>query len=134
MTAAESAARDLRKTNLIDGVGATASLACLVHCLALPVLAMLLPGIASLAARSELFHLIAPVLIAPAAVAAFRAGYRQHGGRGPALLGASGIGLLLIALHPRLIGWQETLSTVAGSLALVTAHLLNWRLRRHAGR
>lgn len=110
----------------------SASLLCLVHCLALPFLLLLLPGIIGLFARSEAFHYGAVALIVPSAIAAFWLGYRRHRALRPALFGVVGVGCLVVALLPETAEGAETWLTVAGSLLLVTGHMMNWRLRTHA--
>lgn len=122
-----------RSTNVIEGAAISASLLCLVHCLALPFLLLLLPGIIGLFARSEAFHYAALALIVPSAVAAFWLGYRRHRALRPALFGVAGVGGLAVALLPGLTEGTETWLTVAGSLLLVAGHMMNWRLRTHAG-
>lgn len=122
---------DLR-TNVIEGAAVSASLICLVHCLALPFLLLLLPGIIGLFAQSTAFHYFALALIVPTAVAAFSLGFRRHGAVLPVLTGLVGIGCLVIALLPGSSKNTEIWFTVAGSLFLVIGHAMNWRLRFHA--
>jgi len=110
----------------------SASLLCLVHCLALPVLLLLLPGALGLFARSEAFHYAALALVMPAALAAFWLGYRRHRAVAPAALGAAGVTCLVAALLHAPTHSVETLLTVAGSLLLVAGHAINWRLRSGA--
>lgn len=56
---------DERRTNVIKGAAVSASLLCLVHCLALPVLLLVLPGIIGLFAQSAAFHYAALALVIP---------------------------------------------------------------------
>lgn len=121
----------LRYDSIFESVAISASLLCLVHCLALPVLLLLLPGMLGLFAQSEQFHYAALALVVPAALAAFWLGWRRHRARRPMLLGALGTICLIVALLPPLHDF-ETPFTVAGSLLLVAGHLINWRLRRRA--
>ncbi|WP_183029990.1 MerC domain-containing protein [Altericroceibacterium spongiae] len=116
-------------TDIVESTALTASFLCLIHCLALPLLLLILPGILGVFAASEGFHLAAFLLVAPAAFIAFWLGYRRHGAIVPALTGLAGVICLAAALLPRLHDW-ETLITVAGSLLLVTGHIWNWRKRR----
>lgn len=122
-----------RSTNVIEGAAISASLLCLVHCLALPFLLLLLPGIIGLFARSEAFHYAALALIVPSAAAAFWLGYRRHRALRPTLFGVAGVGGLAVALLPGMTEGTETWLTVAGSLLLVAGHMMNWRLRTHEG-
>lgn len=123
---------DQRRANIIEGAAVSASLMCLVHCLALPFLLLLLPGIIGLFAQSAAFHYVALALVVPSALAAFLLGYRRHRALLPALLGVSGVGCLTVAVLPGAGAGVEFWFTVAGSLLLVTGHILNWRLRTHA--
>lgn len=111
----------IRPANLVEGTAMFTSVLCLVHCLALPLLLLLLPGVLGLFAQSEAFHYAALALIIPAAFAAFRLGYRRHGARLPALMGVAGVICLAIALLPGVGEGDELWLTVTGSLFLVTA-------------
>jgi len=105
---------------------------CLVHCLALPLLLLLLPGVVGLFALSEAFHYVAFALVVPFALCAFWLGYRHHRTLPPALLGLAGITCLALALLPDIGEGAEVWITVSGSLLLITGHVMNWRLRIHA--
>ena len=121
-----------RRTNAIEGAAISISLLCLGHCLGLPFLLLLLPGLLAHYAGSDAFHRIALVPLVALVLPAFWLGYRCHRVLRPGLLGACGVGCLLFALTPGMAGATETWLTVAGSLLLVAAHALNWRLRSHA--
>ena len=121
-----------RRTNVVEGVAVSGSLLCLAHCLALPLLLLLLPGVLGLFAQSDAFHYAALALVVPAALAAFWLGYRRHRARRPAVLGLAGVACLGIALLPGAGEGGELWFTVAGSLLLITGHTMNWRLRTHA--
>lgn len=118
-----------RRANVVEGVALSASLLCLAHCLALPLLLLLLPGVIGLFAQSDAFHYAALALVVPAALAAFALGYRRHRARRPALLGLAGVACLGAALWPGVTEGGELGWTVAGSLLLIAGHGLNWRLR-----
>lgn len=120
-----------RRTNLIEGAAVSASLLCLVHCLALPLLLLLLPGIIGLFAQSDAFHYAALALVVPSAFAAFWLGYQRHRACGPVLLGLAGVASLVIALLPGAGEGVELWFTVAGSMLLIAGHMMNWRLRIH---
>jgi hypothetical protein len=122
----------IRATDGVESAALSTSLLCLVHCLALPMLLVLLPTAAGAFVRSEAFHYVAVGLAAPFALLAFMLGYLRHGAVRPALFGAVGVACLLLALLPGVEHGTSIAITVAGSLALITGHLINWRLRRHA--
>ncbi len=118
--------------NLIEGAALSASLLCLGHCLALPLLLLVLPGVIGLFAQSAAFHYAALALVVPSAVTAFWIGYRRHHAVGPFALGLTGVFLLAFALLPGCSESAELWLTTAGSLLLITGHTINWRLRAHS--
>lgn len=134
MNAKEAGGRGIpeKRTSIVEGAAMSASLLCLVHCLALPALLLLLPGALGLFAQSEAFHYAALTLVVPAALAAFWLGYRRHGTVGPAALGAAGVACLVGGLLHSSIEDLETVLTVTGSLLLIAGHTINWRLRTRA--
>jgi hypothetical protein len=61
---------------------------------------------------------------------AFTSGYRVHRCVTPSPLFAVGIVALLIArLLPEYLQWLETPMVIAGGIAIIGAHWLNWRHR-----
>jgi len=121
-----------RRANAVEGAAVSASLLCLLHCLALPLLLLLTPGMVGLFIQSEAFHSVALALVAPSALAAFWLGYRRHRRRHPAWLGVAGVVCLVVALLPDQTESAEAWMTTAGSLLLLLGHVINWRLRLHA--
>ena len=111
-----------------DGVAMSLSGLCLLHCLALPVLAVGLPFL-SVVAEAEWVHWLFVALAVPAsALALLGSGGRRAG---PLGLGATlGLSLLIAGAA----GWpdhdSETVMTVAGGLVLAGVHALNWRRTR----
>ncbi|MXP26282.1 MerC family mercury resistance protein [Altererythrobacter indicus] len=118
-----------RATDLVEGTALTASFLCLIHCLALPLLLLILPGILGAFAASKGFHMAAFALVAPAAFCAFWLGYRHHRVVAPGLTGMVGVLCIGAALLPGVSHAGETMLTVVGSLFLVAGHLWNWRKR-----
>lgn len=113
-----------------DGVAMSLSGLCLVHCLALPVLALGLPFL-GVFAEAEWVHVLFVAIAVPiSGLALLGAARRRSGGL---ILGAlAGLGLLAAGAA----GWPdhqyETLLTVTGGLVLATVHALNWRRARHS--
>ncbi len=107
----------------------SASLLCLIHCLALPLIIAALPVLSSILTVPESFHVWVLAFAVPASGAALIAGRTQHGEVWPLALGA--LGLILLAIGAMVFGESagETPITVAGSLLLAAAHIGNWRLR-----
>lgn len=112
-----------------DAGGVAISGLCLVHCLALPFVAALLP-LAGTLVDDERVHVAVLGLAAPVAWFAFAVPYLQ--GRISFALPAIatvGVGLLaagLVAPHE-----HELALTASGGAILAMAHLLNLRTRRH---
>lgn len=112
-----------------DKLGMAGSGLCLIHCLAIPVVAGALPslGIAFLADES-VHEILAFFLIALAGLA-FIPGYRRHRNRHVVMLMAAGLGLILFATWGNawidLHGVGETVLSIAGSLLLIWAHYRN---------
>jgi len=118
------------RADLIEGIAVGATIACLVHCLALPLLIAAVPVLSSALPVPEHFHLIALALAIPATAGALFAGYRRYRLAAPLIAGTVGLTLLAMgAVH-----WGETPLetpvTVVGSIAIAAAHLANWRYRR----
>ena len=111
-------------------MGATA--ACLVHCIALPVLIAALPALAAVFPIPESFHVYALLLAVPATGGALLAGYRRHGAIGPVLGGTVGLVLLALAVFVWGATPLEAPVTIGGSILIGCAHLANWRFRRAA--
>ena len=122
--------RARRVADLIESASISASALCMVHCLALPVLLFLVPGILGAFFESEAFHVVALGFVVPGALGAFVLGYRRHGRLAPTLIGTLGVALLVAAVAFFEGTSGETVLTVAGSLLLVAGHSLNWRARR----
>lgn len=117
---------------LFDASAIVLSTLCLIHCLALPLLATALP-LFGVWAEEEWVHVVLVAIALPlAGLALWRAHRRRRLPVALRALAAAGLlGLLAGAL-----GWPgeswETPFTVAGSLMLASAHAWNWkRLHRH---
>lgn len=113
-------------SSLLDASAVSLSGLCLAHCLALPLVAASSPLLATWA-EAEWIHAGAVAVAAPlSALALWRRGQRRR------VLALSTLGLLLLTVGA--FHWPsaqlETPITVAGSLLLAAAHVLNWR-RRH---
>lgn len=119
--------------DLSERVAICASAACLAHCLLLPLALVLLPSLSVLVTVPESFHLWMIGIAVPSAFFALGLGWRRHRVAVPLVAGTAGLGLLAAgALIVGETAWEAPV-TVAGSLALVAAHLGNWRLRHRAG-
>ena len=112
---------------MLDSIAIGASFACLIHCLALPLLLAALPAASQLLDIPESFHLMMLAIAIPTSTFALVSGYRTHGAVVPAILGFIGLSFMLIGavwLDSKSI---ETALTVLGSLTLAMAHIGNWQ-------
>ena len=117
-----------RTLSLLDLSGISLSGLCLVHCLAMPILAAALPVLAVFS-EAEWLHKAFVLLALPvAAIAAItlRAGRDKVGIL--ALL-VAGLSLLVTGAFVEPLHDHETSLTVAGAICLASAHI--WRWMRH---
>lgn len=119
-----------RLQDMIEGLAVGATIACLIHCIALPVILAALPAMATMVPIPATFHIIALAFAVPATGGALYIGYRHHRLATPLLAGSAGIALLALGV----LRWGETPLeaplTILGSLLIAAAHVANWRLRR----
>lgn len=112
-----------------DFAGMAASVLCLLHCLAMPLVLLAFP----LLGLKDEHHALHDVLLLGVAVPVLLAlvpGYLAHRDPAPPLLGAAGLGVLLLAVTvagPRFGHGFETALAVASSVLLLAAHLRNHR-------
>ena len=119
---------EVTREDWLDRAALGASVACLVHCLALPLVLAALPALAAVVTIPESVHLWVLLFAIPTSGYALIAGRARHGMFWPLLLGTAGLMLLAIGALAS-SGSRETMVTVLGSLALAAAHLGNWRAR-----
>lgn len=110
---------------LLDGVAVSASLVCLVHCLALPVLVASLPALGLLATHEALVHWTLLALAVPVGLFALGRG-RHAAGPVPLLVGLSGFGLMAAGVGLFHDSPLETSLTVVGVMLVAIAHTANW--------
>lgn len=115
----------------LDASAIGLSALCLVHCLALPALAITLPLLGAWA-RAEWVHILFVSLAAPIAMLALMDWENRRPWSWKLVgLGCLGLGFMFGgALEIPKASWERPL-TVAGGLMLATAHVMNLR-RRHA--
>ena len=110
-----------------DRLGTIVSAACILHCLATPVLVASLPVFAASMLNSEWLHIILAAATVPVASIAFRRGYRCHGSWLPFLIALPGLSTLWLTLLAGESHWLETALVSIGATLLITAHVLNHR-------
>jgi len=114
-----------------DRLGMFASAACLIHCLALPLLIPVIPLLALIPHGGVHLLLIIPVIAL--SLLAFIPGFRRHRSLDVIALALGGVSLCSAAVIAETFFGIESLDvplTVAGGLLLVSAHALNLRRTR----
>jgi len=98
-TLAHEVRADAKKAMLSwrDFAGVTASLACAIHCAAMPLVVAYLSALGLSWMAEEGFHQAMAVLCIAIALAAFVPGWRKHRRPSPVLLGAVGLAFLMAA-------------------------------------
>jgi hypothetical protein len=115
-----------------DAIGVVVSAACILHCIAVPLLLGLLPALGLGFLAKDGFHQILAVVVLLVAAVAFVPGYRLHKKNGVLVFGLSGVVLLGgAAFYPDLPTGVEAIITSSGGALLVTAHILNRRAANH---
>lgn len=120
------------RTARLDLCAAGLSTLCLLHCLALPLLAALMP-LAAQAADNELVHRVLAVAAVPVSL---RVIWRTLpvDGTGLFIVAAlTGLGLLLVGAFIEALSAYEQPITAAGGVLLGSAHLWNWVRQRGEG-
>lgn len=125
-----------RGATLVDRVGATASFACAVHCVALPFVLGLLPliGLGFLASHAfERVFVVCAVLLASGSMLT---AYRRHRRPQALMLMVPGIVLLVFGVGVDIDAHilLHTVSVVCGGVLVASAHVANLALsHRHRG-
>jgi hypothetical protein len=112
----------------LDRLGMVISSACLVHCMALPLLTALLPFLSTTLPGDEWTHKALLGMALPVTGLALLRGWQRHRSAVPAVAGAIGLGIIGGALFVE-TDLVESALTVTGGLIVVWAHLRNWRIR-----
>jgi len=119
-------------TQAIFDKGAIAlSLACAVHCLALPVLAVMTPAVMGYFITDESFHRWLAFVVIPISLFALTMGCRRHKSMTVFAFGISGIVVLVFAAafgHDVLGEAGEKVATLIGAGLIAVAHYRNYRL------
>lgn len=113
--------------NVTDKLAISLSIACAIHCLAMPLVLLLLPSFTALALNNEALHLWMILIVLPTSVYAIFMGCKQHKRYRLIFIGFCGLALLVLAI---LLGnefWEKIL-TLLGSLIIAGGHYWNYRL------
>ena len=116
----------------LDATAIGLSTLCVAHCLALPILASSLP-LTGIWFQAEWVHWAFVAMAAPISILALN--FSPQARPSPSLLILTLLGIM--ALVAGVLGGSdrawETSFTIAGSLMLIGAHILNWRRRPSGG-
>jgi len=110
------------------------SLLCTLHCLALPLLLVIFPSIASLQLANEALHFWMILAVIPTSVYALTLGCKQHKRKHLLVVGSFGLTFLALAvfLPESLLGeLGEKTFTLIGAGLIAFGHYRNYRLCRH---
>ncbi len=116
-----------------DKIAISLSTLCVIHCLSLPLLVGLLPSFTVLSLHGEAFHFWMVVAVIPISLFALQMGCKKHKKLSIAMLGITGLVMLLLAVlfgesHLGEIG-EKTL-TILGAIMIAISHVKNFRLCR----
>tara|TARA_A100001015_G_C14910819_1_gene680423 strand:- start:285 stop:773 length:489 start_codon:yes stop_codon:yes gene_type:complete len=106
---------------------------CIIHCLALPVLTVMIPSSLSTVLEEEVFHLYMLILVLPISIWALLMGCRKHKQLRVSLLGSFGLlGLVLVTFYGHDLFGEigEKLLTVIGAALIACAHFFNFKACR----
>ncbi|WP_370980895.1 MerC domain-containing protein [Agaribacterium sp. ZY112] len=122
----------MKNTQLIgDRLAISLSLVCTLHCLAMPLILVLLPSLAALQLNNEAFHVWMVAAVIPTSLYALSLGCKKHKRYRLLAIGVVGLSLLVLALTlgERLFGESgEKIFTALGSALIAIGHFYNYRL------
>jgi hypothetical protein len=115
-----------------DVLGVVVSAACVVHCVAMPLVLGLLPALGLEFLAKDGFHQTLAAVVLVVALGAFVPGFRSHRLVRVPILGSAGVVLLGSAAFSKLGLGPESILTALGGTMLVVAHVINRRALGHA--
>jgi len=117
---------------LSDKLAIAFSMVCLIHCLALPILLILLPPFSGLfALDDEMFHQWMLFAVLPISIAALMMGCLHHRSYKVFLVGSIGLSLIIISTtlgHDLLGETGEVVLSILGSMIIAFGHFRNYQL------
>lgn len=119
-----------RIVGLMDMAGVLASTLCMVHCLALPILVLLLPVLAKPLMEHDIVHIGLAGFVLAFCLMAFVPGYIRHRDLRLLYIGALGISLVFFATFVARY-WGEIVEAcviTAGNTIIIFGHFLNRKL------
>ena len=119
-------------SKVLDKVAVAFSGLCLVHCLALPLLIVILPFSGQFSDGH--LHMKMLILVVPVSVVALALGFQRHRHPGVVIAGVAGMIIITVGstiAHNYYGLFTDRLLTIVGSLVLAYTHYRNSRLTRH---
>jgi len=117
-----------------DSLAIGLSAFCVIHCLATPLLLVLLPSLTGLQLENEAFHSWLLMGVVPISLFSLFVGCKQHQYYKVLIIGFCGLLFLTSAIFMEGFENGEVLEkalTVIGACILAVGHFLNFRLCRH---
>lgn len=112
----------------LEGIGLGLSGLCILHCIAIPLLAFTLPTWGGLLLASEsAFHWVLLFLAIPISGCAFWYSSQRHQARGTLILGCIGLFIMFVGASHLFGHDYEIVLTVTGVIAVSIAHMKNLR-------
>jgi len=119
-----------RKAALIDASAITFSGLCVIHCLALPFIAVILP-IAGVVAEAEWVHKVLILVAIPFSGLALLQSWGNQKMVGFVLFSLAGLAQLIAVAFIEPLYAYEKLLTLTGAFMLATGHALRWKHHKH---
>jgi hypothetical protein len=120
-------------SHYFDRIAISLSAICIVHCLALPLLIVMLPVAALSFGGDSHFHAVMLWLVVPISVLGLILGYRVHARARIVMVGLLGMGIVAFAAIWGHAQWPisgEIAVSLLGSLLLAGAHWVNFLVVR----
>jgi hypothetical protein len=107
------------------------SIACVVHCLTLPIALVMIPSLSGLWFADESFHVLLIYLVLPISGVAIFLGCKRHRSVSVFAYAALGLAILILTVvmgHALLGELGEKALTVIGAALITASHIKNFRL------
>lgn len=115
----------------LDKYAILTSSICAIHCLSLPLIVGVFPALSTSIFGQEQFHVLLLWLVIPLSLVSLTLGFKQHHSGLVALLGLSGLTVLILAGtigHDTLGEAGERIATLLGATLIAAGHLRNYKL------
>lgn len=116
-----------------DKFAISLSLICAIHCIATPLVLLLVPSLASMQFDGEVFHRVMVTIVIPLSVITLFLGCKVHKRSKLMIYGAIGLSLMVAALLTESLldmGFLEKPLTLIGAFFIAYAHYQNYKLCR----